>query len=189
MDPLAVDLTLLLRTLESEVRLAPGRVLMARVVDNGDPAHAKLSIAGKLLEARLPAHLQEGQEVRLTVREVSAEKVVLSLSTPPPLAQAPREGSHDAPKDPETSSSAREHDDPTAQTVQLRYQAPTIGAVDVRLTMREGSLQALLAVPAGEAHGLASEQAGELRERLSIVTGLPVDLVVQARRDPVDLYA
>lgn len=189
MDPLAVDLTLLLRTLESEVRIAPGRVLMARVVDNGDPTRAKLSIAGKLLDARLPSHLQDGQEVRLTVREVSAERVVLSLSTPP-LAEAPRQSSErGGADDHEGGSGTSEGRDGTGQQVLLRYQAPTIGAVDVRLNIHQGALRALIAVRAGEPHGLAEQRASELRQRLQSVTGLPVDLVIQARRDPIELYA
>jgi hypothetical protein len=189
MDPLAVDLTLLLRTLESEVRLAPGRVLMGRVVDNGDPTRAKLSIAGKLLDAQLPSHLQDGQEVRLTVREVTAERVVLSLSNPL-AAEAPRQPSErselaGADGDEEAAGGSREG----GPGVLLRYQAPTLGAVDISLQMRAGALSAVVGVRAGGAHTLARGEAAALRERLAGATGLPVDLVIQARHDPIELYA
>jgi hypothetical protein len=190
MDPLAVDLTLLLRTLESEVRLTPGRVLMGRVVDNGDPARAKLSIAGKLLEAQLPAHLQDGEEVRLTVREVSADRVVLSLSNPF-SAEAPRHASErpDLADSDDAEGRADDGDGNAGHSVSLRYQAPTIGAVDVRLHMREGALHALVAVKAGQPHTLARSEATALRERLTAATGLPVELSVQARHDQLELYA
>ncbi len=187
MDPLAVDLTLLLRTLEAEVRIAPGRVLTARVVDNQDPAKAKLSIAGKLLEARLPEHLKEGEEVRLTVREVSAEKVVLSLSTPP-LAEAPRQGSARPDLSEEEVPEGRAGREASGESVRLRYQAPTIGPVDVRLSIHQGALRAIVAVRAGDVHGLAEGQAAELRERLAGITGMAVELVIQARRDPIEIY-
>jgi hypothetical protein len=187
MDPLAVDLTLLLRTLESEVRLTPGRVLMGRVVDNGDPARAKLSIAGKLLEAQLPAHLQDGQEVRLTVREVSADRVVLSLSNPL-VGEAPRQVSDRSELTAEDAE-AEGGDAAAGQSVLLRYQAPTIGAVDINLHMQEGTLRAVVAVKAGQPHTLASGEAAALRERLTGATGMAVDLVIQARRDPIELYA
>ena len=190
MNPLAVDLTMLLRTLESEVRIAPGRVLTARVVDNGDPTRAKLSIAGKLLEAQLPSHLKAGEEVRLTVSEVSAEKVVLSLSTPL-SAEAPRQASDHAKVSDEDASEqeADEDREHTRPAVSLRYQAPTLGAVDVRLQMGAGVLHALVGVRAGQPHKLAREQTAELRERLADATGLPVDLIIQARHDPIELYA
>jgi hypothetical protein len=188
MDPLSVDLTLLLRTLESEVRLTPGRVLMGRVVENGDPAHAKLSIAGKILDAQLPSHLQEGEEVRLTVSEVTADRVVLSLSNPL-SAEAQRQLSDRSELTTDEDSERQGRSGDAGQSVVLRYQAPTIGTVDVRLQMREGALHAMVAVRAGDAHTLARGQAAALRERLSSATGLPVDLVIQARHDPIELYA
>jgi hypothetical protein len=187
MDPLAVDLTLLLRTLESEVRLTPGRVLMGRVVDNGDPAHAKLSIAGKLLEAQLPSHLQDGEEVRLTVREVTTERVVLSLSGLL-SGEAPRQAS-DRSLSVNEDSGAEGGTGETGQSVVLRYQAATIGAVDVHLHMHGGALHATVALKAGQVHTLARAQAAALRERLAGATGLPVNLIIQARHDPIELYA
>jgi hypothetical protein len=189
------NLILLLRTLEAEVRLYPGRVLSARVVDNSDPARAKLSIAGKLLEAQLPDHLQEGQEVRLTVHELSSERVVLSLSTPAellagaaavPVPIAPER--YDALSEEEQSEQERQEAGRGA-AVSLRYEAPSIGAVDMRLEVRDGTLHALLALRAGEPHTLAREESAKLREGLSASTGLPVELVIQARHDPIELYA
>jgi hypothetical protein len=188
MDPLAVDLTLLLRTLESEVRLTPGRVLMGRVVDNGDPAHAKLSIAGKLLDAQLPSHLQDGEEVRLTVREVSSDRVVLSLSNPL-SGEAPRALADRSEPTAEKGADDGRSSGGGGQSIALRYQAPTIGAVDVRLHLHEGALHAMVAVGEGQAHTLARGQATALRERLAAATGLPVDLLIQARHDPIELYA
>ena len=193
MGPLAVDLSMLLRILESEVRVAPGRVLMARVVENQDPAKAKLSIAGKLLDAQLPGHLKEGEEVRLTVREVTADRVVLSLS--PPLSGEAQRQSRDFSDLSDFSGYESEENtergdrDRGPQAVTLRYAAPTIGPVDVRLQMHEGMLQALVAVRAGQVHALAEAEAAALRERLTAATGLAVDLVIQPRHEPIELYA
>jgi hypothetical protein len=189
------NLILLLRTLESEVRLYPGRVLSARVVDNSDPARAKLSIAGKLLEAQLPDHLQEGQEVRLTVHELSSERVVLSLSTPAELlagaaaSSAPVSSQRDTDRSEESESEQERQDSQRGAAVSLRYQAPNIGAVDMRLEVRDGTLHALLALRAGQPHALAREESAKLREGLIASTGLPVELVIQTRHDPIEIYA
>lgn len=189
------NLILLLRTLESEVRLYPGRVLSARVVDNSDPARAKLSIAGKLLEAQLPDHLQEGQEVRLTVHELSSERVVLSLSTPAELlagaaaSSAPVSSQRNTDRSEQDESEQERQDSQRGAAVSLRYEAPNIGAVDMRLEVRDGTLHALLALRAGQPHALAREESANLREGLAASTGLPVELVIQARHDPIEIYA
>ena len=54
-----------------------------------------LSLAGMLLEAELPDNVRAGQELRLQVRELTPDKVVLAIkeeSQPPPPAavDAPR---------------------------------------------------------------------------------------------------
>ncbi|HST56901.1 MAG TPA: hypothetical protein VLJ42_13520 [Solirubrobacteraceae bacterium] len=191
MDPLAVDLTLLLRTLESEVKLLPGRVLTARVADNANPAKGMLSIAGRLLEAQLPEHLQQGDQVRLTVRELSSEKVVLSLSgppVPPASPEAQRELRDRASRDQQHEWERRGARDP-GQTVAVRYRASTLGAVDLRLHLHDGTLRALVAIAPGEPLTLARSAAEELRERIASATGLDVEVLVQARHDPLEVYA
>jgi hypothetical protein len=191
MDPLAAEMTVLLRTLESEVRLYPGRVLTARVIDGSDPARARLSLAGKLLEAKLPEALRDGEEVRLTVREVSADRVTLSLSASQEGlaagAQAPLQSGGLAVQ--QDSSESKRDGDGAQGSVSLRYDAPSLGPLDMRLELRGGSLLALISVRAGASHELARTGASALREALSASSGLPVELVIRARHDPIELYA
>src|SRR4051794_8172944 len=80
MEALAVDLQLLRSLMLPELKLLPGRALMARVVDIDAAGRGTLSLAGALLEAELPKHLQAGQEVRLLVRDVTPDRVVLGLA-------------------------------------------------------------------------------------------------------------
>src|SRR5271157_856371 len=91
MQPVTISVALL-RALETpDLKLAPGRAVMARVVDQ-QAGRGQITIAGAKLDAQLPAHLRAGDELRLTVKEVTADRVVLSMSQPanaPIAAQAP----------------------------------------------------------------------------------------------------
>jgi hypothetical protein len=95
-QPLAIDLKLLRDVLLPEVRIAPGRMLAARVVTPQGTAGARgsLSIAGYLLDAELPSDMRAGQELRLMVRDVSAHRVLLQIAdlpTDPSSAQTPEQ--------------------------------------------------------------------------------------------------
>ena len=71
MDPINVDIRLIKAVLGTELRIAPGRGLMARVVAADGAGRGSLNIAGALIDAALPKDIQAGQELRLTVRHVS----------------------------------------------------------------------------------------------------------------------
>src|SRR5437763_16962473 len=90
MDPIAVDIRLIRAMLGAELRVAPGRALMARVMSADGSGRGSLSIAGAVVEAKLPKEVQAGQELRLSVREITPERVVLGLSDQagPAAAQA-----------------------------------------------------------------------------------------------------
>ena len=89
--PLAVDLLLLRTALTPDIRIAPGRALMARVVTADGDGRGALSIAGAVFEAELPKQVRAGEDLRLVVRDVSSDRVVLQLAdqTAPPLAPPP----------------------------------------------------------------------------------------------------
>ena len=67
MDPINVDVRLIKAVLGTELRIAPGRALMARVVTADGLGRGSLNIAGAVIDATLPKDIQAGQELRLTV--------------------------------------------------------------------------------------------------------------------------
>ncbi len=72
----------LLRALETpDLRLVPGRAVMARVVTQ-QGGRGQITIAGAKLDAQLPSNVRSGDELRLTVKEITADRVVLSISQP-----------------------------------------------------------------------------------------------------------
>src|SRR5689334_24796019 len=80
MEPVAVDIRLIRAVLGAEMRVAVGRGLMARVVNVNASGRGTLSIAGMPVDARLPPGVEAGQDLRLVVRHVSPEQVVLGIS-------------------------------------------------------------------------------------------------------------
>src|ERR671930_563514 len=109
MEPVVGIATLLLRTQLPEVTLRPGTSIVARVLSRGEH-HGVLVIAGIPLSAQLPAEVgKTGDTLRLTVSDVTPERVTLQLdqvvnpaAQPPPApAERPREAGVPVHKDPE----------------------------------------------------------------------------------------
>lgn len=197
MDPIAVDIRLIRAVLGTELRVAPGRALMARVVAADGQGRGSLSIAGALIDAKLPKGVQAGDELRLTVRDVSPERVVLSLADQAAAvaAQAAAElpgGGHvrvSAAYDDEQAGGRGGQARTGRQTLALVYDAPALGAVDLRFELDPQSLRVSATLAAGEPAARAAGAAGELRDALGAALGRPVSVEVRPRREPLDLYA
>ena len=81
-SPLAVDLRALRVLVGPDIKIVPGRAVMARVVQAPPGQKGSLSIAGYLLEAELPENVHAGDDLRLVVSDVSAERVLLAITDP-----------------------------------------------------------------------------------------------------------
>jgi hypothetical protein len=189
MQPLAVDLRLLRALLLPETKIVPGRALMARVVSADGSGRGSLSIAGYLLEAELPPHVAAGQELRLTVREVSPQRVLLSLSdgTPPPAPEGiplPGGGRIRVSQDDSTASGGA----PGSHTLTLRYDAPALGAVDLRFELGPTSLALAVAI-SRTALDRAQEGSGELGDALRGAVARAVSVSITPRHEPLEIYA
>jgi hypothetical protein len=193
MEPLAVDL-LLLRSLKApDLRIAPGRSLMARVARADGSGRGALSIAGIIVEAELPKHVRAGEQVRLTVREVHAGKVVMSMADQQPIPQPavpiPLPGGG-ALRVTQHSADDQGPDRPDATHVlSLRYDAPALGAVDLHFRLDPGSLQVEIELAHGKPVQHAEANAATLRDALTSSIDRSIALTVSARHDPLDLYA
>ena len=206
MQPLAVDLHLFTESASSALRLNPGRGLMARVMIADGSGRGVINIAGAVIEAELPRQVRTGEQVRLIVRHLDNQRVVLELdhgdtathSSPPPVPadaaapvlQVPLPGggalsvSREAPES-ERQGSRR----PGAQTAAVRFDAPALGAMDLRFELHPGGLQVTVTADAGPAFALAEAQAPALREALAHSSDRPVIVHVAPRRRPLDVYA
>jgi hypothetical protein len=195
MQPLAVDAALLRTVLATDVKLTLGRELMVRVASVSPEGRGVLSLAGMLLEAELPANVRAGEELRLQVRELTPERVVLAIRddspSPPPVAvevpRVPLPGGgflKVAERDAGGSLAAGDQ----THRLTLRYDAPHLGAMDLHFTLTAGRLALTVAVAPG-AHASADEESAELQAVLTETTECPAKVTVVARREPVEVFA
>jgi hypothetical protein len=199
MQPVVVDLILLRAVQTGELRITPGRALMARVVQTqlGASTRGLISIAGELIEAELPRQVKPGDELRLVVRHVSADKVELSLSDPrainpqaPPPAEVPLPGGGTlSVNDQESRGGTAGTADRETHTLSLRYEAPALGAVDLNFVLDNGALRLAVTLPGGQALALATQSADELRQTLGEQLHRTVEVSVSGRHEPLDVYA
>ena len=169
--------------------------MMARVVVADGFGRGKLAIAGAVIDAEIPKHVRAGQELRLTVRDVSAHQVVLGMSDQPagvpvPGAELPGGGVlRVTEEDASEESGSGSRGSPGSQTLSLRYDAPTLGAVDLRF-----DLEPRLA--AGERLGRRRDTAvaradarGRVARRADRRRRPPATVTVSPRHEPLDVYA
>jgi hypothetical protein len=197
---LALDLALVRDVLLPGLSLTPGRAMMARVVDADEGDGGTLAIAGYLLEAELPKEMAAGQNVRLVVREVTADRVLLAPAHEPP-APASQSPSLAAPiqlpggavlrvlEDAGQEGKDGGGDGPGDHALGLRLDLPGLGPLELRFGLDPASVRAAIAIDPGPPLAQAQAQAGELREALARACERPATVTVSARRQPLDLYA
>jgi hypothetical protein len=217
---LAVDPRALRVLVGPDIKIVPGRALMARVVQPQQPgARGSLSIAGYLLEAELPENVRAGDDLRLVIKDVSAERVLLTITAPhdadpgqqaqqahqahaqpaqqpqpdpamTPAPAVPLPGGGSVQVTERDAGVARAGRSGDRHDVLLRYAAPAVGAVDLRFQMDGGALHLGVSVAPGQALDLARGDAERLRQALAAaIPGRAVSVTVAPRREPLDLYA
>lgn len=193
-DPIALD-AVLLRTKLPEFSLRQGASVVARVASRGE-GHGVLVLGGVPLTATLPDEVGAGETLKLTVAEVTPERVTLRMEGSPlaaPVASpTPSAASSEAPparvaveEPPQSSGPPGEE----RTTVALSFDSPALGRLDLRLELGPGGVQAAVVAPVGAGYDLAEGGASALRDGLTVRTGLPAAVRVLPRRAPLDLYA
>jgi hypothetical protein len=190
MEPVIGIATLLLRTQLPEVTLRPGTSIVARVLSRGEQ-HGVLVIAGIPLSAQLPAEIgKTGETLRLTVSDVSPERVTLQLdqvlnpaAQPPPTpAERPKVAVEDPPRTVRVGGEER-------STVALSFTSPSLGRLELRIELGGARVSAAVEAAAGRPFVLADAASGRLQDGLHARTGLEAAVQVTPRREPLDLYA
>ncbi|MGH2947430.1 MAG: hypothetical protein ACRDPC_14450 [Solirubrobacteraceae bacterium] len=189
MEPVVAVQTLLLRAQLPELALRPGTSVVARVLSRGE-AHGVLVIAGVPLTAQLPEVVgTTGETLRLTVREITAERVTLQLDQAIPAAP------HGAPQEPRARVTVR--DPPHTQrvggeersTVALSFHSDALGRLDLRIELAGGTVRTAVEAAPGRPFDLADAAAPRLQDGLHARTGLAAEVRVTPRREPLDIYA
>jgi hypothetical protein len=190
MEPVIGIQTLLLRTQLPEVTLRPGTSIVARVLSRGEN-HGVLVVAGIPLSAQLPLQIgRTGETLRLTVSDVTPERVTLQLDQVVNPAAQPAPQPADRPRvTVEDQARTVRAGGEERSTVALSFQSPSLGRLDLRIELAGTRLTVGVEAAAGRSFDLADAASGRLHDGLQARTGLEASVQVTPRREPLDLYA
>jgi hypothetical protein len=191
MQPIAVQL-ITLQQVMPEVTLRLGQSLLARVAErHGD--RGILMIAGQPLVAQLPEHVRAGDVLKLAVRDITAEQVVMQMHEGKEAAQA--QARQDQPVVPlafpgqppsqlivdDQASGGDGTEEGEVATVAVTYDSPALGAMNFRLGMDGSRVVCEVRVAAGAPLELATAAAEALRSALAAKTDRAASVTVAPR--------
>src|SRR4051794_19597064 len=192
MQPIAVQLIMLQQAMP-DVTLRMGQSLVARVAErHGD--RGILIIAGQPLVAQLPEQVRPGDVLKLVVRDVTAEQVVMQMHEGKEAAQsAPRPDAQPLVPVPfpggppsqivvdDQASGADGAGEGDVSAVALTYESPALGAMNFRIGMDGSRVAVEVRTAAGAPHELAAAAAETLRSALASATDRAASVTVAPR--------
>jgi hypothetical protein len=192
----------LLRSTLGVLALRPGQVLMGRVMERHG-SHGVLVLAGRPLVAELPADVAAGARLRLVVAGSDGERVLLRVAPEPQPSAALSPPPPPPPPAPElrlalpggeaqvrvADRAARGARPGRHHAVEVRLDAPALGAVEMRIELGPHGVRAAVAVAPGAPLAAAQAAAEGLRLALAGAAGAAASVSVLARHDPVDVRA
>jgi len=190
-DQVVAIKTLALQQQLPDVQLRAGTSVVGRVASRGE-SHGVLVIAGIPLTAQLPEEVgRAGETLRLSVTDVTPERVTLHLEQViPPAGQPVPERTMPARVQVEEEPRTVRVGGEERSTVALSFTSEALGRLDLRLELVTGNrVSAAVETPAGRSYALADAAAERLREGLNARTGLEAEVRITPRREPLDVYA
>lgn len=140
-----------------------------------------ISLAGHLLEAQLPAGLEPGRTLPLQVVRADPAQVLVRIvpqssdqaaaQAPPGTVWLPGGAAFQLSVDPDAGRG--EHGAGAAGEAAFVLHDPLRGAIEVRLRLRPGGVQAAVTTPSGVLAERASDGLPDLISRLGTATGRP----------------
>jgi hypothetical protein len=185
-----------------DVTLRLGQSLLARVAErHGD--RGILMIAGQPLVAQLPEHVRAGDVLKLAVRDITAEQVVMQMHEGKESAEAAQQGQQAPSAVPvpfpggppsqifvdDQASGGDGSGEGEASAIALTYESPALGPINLRLGMDASSVVAEVRVAAGAPLDLATAASSALRDRLAESTERVASVTVAPRPGSFDVSA
>ncbi len=195
MDLLRVEAAMI-RALLPELTLREGMKVVASVAERIG-GRGIIVLAGTPLAAQLPDDVQAGDVLRLVVGEISSDKVVLRIAdtqhAPPPdvLVPLPDRTQARIAVSERDERAGRSAGDVEQHEVRLTYASARLGTLDLHLALTAGGelVKVDVRARAGAPLQLAERHAAELQQAIASATGMPAQVLVSPRRDPLDVYA
>ena len=197
MQPIAVQL-ITLQQVMPEVTLRLGQMLLARVAErHGD--RGILMLAGHPLVAHLPENVRAGDVLKLAVRDISAQQIVMQIhegkeaphaqaSDPSPLVPFPGQPPSRLVVDDQAGGGEDGLDDEVA-AIALTYESPVLGPINLRIGMDASNVAVEVRIAAGAPLEFAQAAAPGLRERLADGTERTAAVSVVPRPGSFDVSA
>jgi hypothetical protein len=199
-QPIAVQL-ITLQQVMPDVTLRLGQSLLARVAErHGD--RGILMIAGQPLVAQLPEHVRAGDVLKLAVRDITAEQVVMQMHEGKEMAET-QQGQESQPFVPlafpgqppshvivdDDSAASEGALEGEASAIALTYESPALGPINLRIGMDASAVVAEVRVSAGAPLEIATATASVLRDRLAQSTERVASVTVAPRPGSFDVSA
>jgi hypothetical protein len=189
MQPVAVQL-LQLQAMMPEVTLRPGQTLVARVAERHDHKGI-LMLAGKPIVAELPENVRAGDVLKLAVKDISADKVIMQMREAQETQQTqqnnlvplsvPFPDGHPAHINFDDAKSGGEDREHAFHAVALTYESPALGPINLRIGMDPNAVMVEVRIAAGAPLEIAKAASELLSESLTERTGRPAAVSVQPR--------
>ena len=189
MQPIAVQL-IQLQAMMPDVTLRQGQTLVARVAERNDHKGI-LMLAGKPIVAELPENVRAGDVLKLAVKDISADKVVMQMREAQEAQQSPQNNviplsipfpdGHPAYINFDDAKSGGEDREHAFHAVALTYESPALGPINLRIGTDPNSVMVEVRIAAGAPLELASAASEILSENLTERTGKPALVSVQPR--------
>jgi hypothetical protein len=196
-QPIAVQL-ITLQQVMPDVALRLGQTLLARVAErHGD--RGILMIAGQPIVAQLPSEVRAGDVLRLAVKDVSAEQVIMQMHEGREAAQVaqqqpnvplafPGQPPSNLIVDDQASGGSGGADGDVA-AVALTYDSPVLGAMNFRIGMDPANVVVEVRMAAGAPFEAGNAAAGVLRAALAEATERNEQVNVAVRPGSFDVSA
>ena len=195
-QPIAVQL-ITLQSVMPDVTLRLGQSLLARVAErHGD--RGILMIAGQPLVAQLPENVRAGDVLKLAVRDITPEQVVMQMHEAKEAAQAAQQpfvpvGFPGQPPSrivvDDDSAASEGSSEGEASAIALTYESPVLGPINLRIGMDASAVVAEVRVGAGAPLEMAQATASVLRDRLAESTERAASVTVAPRPGSFDVSA
>jgi hypothetical protein len=189
MQPVAVQLVQLQQLLpETSLRL--GQSLVARVAERHE-GKGILMLAGKPIVAELPENVRAGDVLKLSVKDISADKIVMQMregqdaqqlqqNNVVPLAIPFPDGQPAHVKFDDAAEGGADQEQ-KVHAVALTYESPALGPINLRIGMDPNNVVVEVRIAAGAPLELAKAASEVLSEDLEAKTGKQALVSVQPR--------
>jgi hypothetical protein len=198
-QPIAVQL-ITLQAVMPDVTLRLGQSLVARVAERHGEKGI-LMIAGQPLVAQLPEQVRAGDVLKLAVKDIGPEQVVMQLHEGREAAQAAQEGAQPTVFVPlpggvparivvdDQASDGGGGDGGESHAIALTYESPTLGPINLRIGMDAANVVADVRVTPGAPLQIAAAAQDALRSALAEATERVATVSVNPRPGSFDVSA